>query len=84
MISRPIHVAANSIISFFVLWLSSIPLYICTMSFFFFFIHSSFEGLPHCLLIRHSWGISCAIVLLNLWPVYCSMYFPYSYIFPLY
>ena len=32
IISRTIHVATNSIISFF-LWLSSIPLYICTTSF---------------------------------------------------
>ena len=31
IVSRSIHVAANGIISFF-LWLSNIPLYICTTS----------------------------------------------------
>ena len=45
IISRSIHIAANSIISFF-LWLSNIPLSICSTSFLSIYLSMSFHVLP--------------------------------------
>ena len=45
IISRSIHVAANGIISYF-LWLSNIPQYICTTSFYPFIFRWTFRFLP--------------------------------------
>ena len=52
IISRSIHVAANGIILFF-LWLSSIPLYICTSSFYPFLCWWMFSLFP-CLDLANS------------------------------
>ena len=51
--SRSIHVAANDIISFHFLWLSSIPLCVCVcvcvcVIYHIFFIHSSVDGHLGC------------------------------------
>ena len=45
VISRYIHIAANSIISFF-LWLSNIPLSICSTSYLSIYLSTSFPVLP--------------------------------------